>query len=52
MPTTWDDVGGPGSIAPGDFGTARALIVSQTYRAHGEIADMLANLRAVAKKTS
>jgi hypothetical protein len=51
MPTTWDDVGGPGSMAPGDFGTARALIVSQTQRVHGKIAAMLAELRAVAKKT-
>ena len=51
MPTTWDDVGGPGSVAPADFGTAKALIVHQTQRVHGAIADMLADLRAVAKKT-
>jgi hypothetical protein len=50
MPTTWDDVGGPGSIAPTVTGTAKALVISQTYRAHCEIADVLAKIRAVAKK--
>ena len=51
LPRTWDDVGGPGSMAPADFGTARALIICQTYRAHCEIADALAEIRVVAKKT-
>jgi hypothetical protein len=51
LPTTWDDVGGPGAIAPANLGTAKALVVSQTYRAHHEIADTLAKLRAIAKKT-
>jgi hypothetical protein len=51
LPTEWDDVGGPGSIAPADFGTARALVISQSYRGQCEIADVLAKIRAIAKKT-
>ena len=46
LPTTWDDVGGPGSICPGDMGSAKALIISQSYRAHGEVANMLAEPRS------
>jgi hypothetical protein len=51
MPTTWDDVGGPGSICPADVGAAKALVICQTYLVQGQIADMLAKLRAVAKKS-
>jgi hypothetical protein len=51
MPTTWDDVGGPGSICPADMGSAKALVICETYFVHGQIADMLAKLRTVAKKT-
>ncbi len=50
-PTTWDDVGGPGSICPADTGSAKALVISQTYLVHDRVADMLAKLRAIAKKT-
>ena len=42
-PTTWDDVGGPGSIAP--FETNLSLVVSQTQEVHEEIADLLEQLR-------
>jgi hypothetical protein len=49
-PTTWDDVGGPGSICPADLGSAKALVICQTYQVHGEIAEVLAKIRAVAKK--
>lgn len=42
-PTTWDDVGGPGSIAP--FETNLSLVVSQTQDVHEEIADLLEQLR-------
>ncbi len=51
LPTEWDDVGGPGSMAPADFGTARALVISQSYRGQCEIAAVLAKIRAIAKKT-
>jgi hypothetical protein len=42
MPTTWDSVGGPGSIMPAN-GT---LVISQTQAVHEEIENLLANLRA------
>jgi general secretion pathway protein D len=42
-PTTWDDVGGPGSIAP--FETNLSLVVSQTQEVHEELADLLEQLR-------
>lgn len=43
QPTTWDDVGGPGSIA--GFETNLSLVVSQTQEVHEEIADLLEQLR-------
>ena len=42
-PTTWDNVGGPGSIAP--FETNLSLVVSQTQEVHEEIVDLLEQLR-------
>lgn len=42
-PTTWDDVGGPGSIAP--FETNLSIVVSQTQEVHDEIVDLLEQLR-------
>ncbi len=42
-PTTWDEVGGPGSIMP----AAGMLVISQTQEVHEEIEGVLANLRAV-----
>jgi hypothetical protein len=42
-PTTWDEVGGPGSAAP--FPIADALVVSQTDEVHEEIEKLLAWLR-------
>jgi general secretion pathway protein D len=42
-PTTWDDVGGPGSIAP--FETNLSIVVSQTQEVHEEIVDLLEQLR-------
>ena len=50
-PTSWDGVGGPGSIQGETLGTARVLVVSQTRDVHEEIADLLAKIREVAKKT-
>lgn len=43
QPTTWDEVGGPGSIAP--FETNLSLVVSQTQDVHEEIVDLLEQLR-------
>ncbi len=42
-PTTWDEVGGPGSIAP--FETNLSLVISQTQEVHEEISDLLEQLR-------
>jgi general secretion pathway protein D len=42
-PTTWDEVGGPGSIAP--FETNLSLVISQTQEVHEEVADLLEQLR-------
>lgn len=43
QPTTWDNVGGPGSIAP--FETNLSLVVSQTQEVHEEIRELLEQLR-------
>lgn len=42
-PTSWDSVGGPGSIAP--FETNLSLVISQTQEVHDEIDDLLKQLR-------
>lgn len=42
-PQTWDEVGGPGSIAP--FETNLSIVVSQTQDVHEEIVDLLEQLR-------
>jgi general secretion pathway protein D len=42
-PDTWDEVGGPGSIAP--FETTLSLVVSQTQDIHDQIVDLLEQLR-------
>lgn len=42
-PTTWDEVGGPGSIA--EFRTNLSLVISQTQEVHDQIADLLSQLR-------
>ena len=51
MPTTWDGVGGPGSIQGNTLGTAKVLVVCQTYHVHSEIAELLAKIREIGKKT-
>ena len=50
MQTTWDQVGGPGSVAPANFGTAKAIVVRQTYEVHYQLAELLESIRAIAKK--
>ncbi|ADB16715.1 type II and III secretion system protein [Pirellula staleyi DSM 6068] len=42
-PTTWDEVGGPGSIS--GFDVNLSLVVSQTQEVHEQIADLLEQLR-------
>ncbi|HUT88099.1 MAG TPA: hypothetical protein VMY37_01260 [Thermoguttaceae bacterium] len=42
-PESWDDVGGPGSIAP--FETNLSLVVSQTQEVHDQLVDLLEQLR-------
>ncbi len=42
-PTSWDGVGGPGSIAP--FETNLSIVVSQTQDVHDELVDLLEQLR-------
>lgn len=49
QPVTWDRVGGPGSIAPSGFGKAKGIAVLQTYAGHSDVAQLLANMRAIAK---
>ena len=51
VPTRWDSVGGPGSIAPANFGTAKTLVILQTDDVHREIAALLKEIREIAKKT-
>ena len=43
QPTTWDEVGGPGSIAP--FQTNLSLVISQTQEVHEQVKDLLEQLR-------
>lgn len=47
-PTTWDEVGGPGSIAPMEYPNADAIVLSQTQEVHRQIATFLQKLRSVA----
>ena len=51
QPTTWDEVGGPGSINASQMNNARLLVLSQTDEVHEEIADLLANQRKVRTAT-
>ena len=44
-PTTWDCVGGSGSVQPFESGDVQALVVSQTREVQDEILDLLTGLR-------
>jgi hypothetical protein len=44
LPTTWDEVGGPGSIAP--FASTGTLVLSQTRDAHEGVESLLRSIRA------
>ncbi len=48
--TDWDEVGGPGSIVGQTFGSARVLVVAQTYQHHEEVARLLKEIRAVSPR--
>ncbi len=50
-PTTWNMMGGPGSIDGATLGTAKVLVVSETREIQERIADLLAKVREIAKKT-
>jgi hypothetical protein len=50
MPTTWDDVGAPGSATGYTLGTAKVLAVTQTRIVHQEINSLLAKIREIGKK--
>ena len=50
QPTTWDEVGGPGSINEGLFAHGKMLVVSQTADVHEEMAQLLEDVRKVARK--
>lgn len=43
-PTTWDEVGGPGSITGYDGQAGPALVVSQTYLVHEQLGSLLRKL--------
>jgi hypothetical protein len=46
-PTSWDDVGGPGSIQPFTSAGIVTIVVSQTDEVHDKIVDLLAELRSM-----
>ncbi len=46
-PNTWDEVGGPGSIAHQAMGNAKVLVLSQTQGVHEEVVGLLQGLRKV-----
>jgi general secretion pathway protein D len=43
QPTTWDEVGGPGTVS--QFETNLSLVISQTQEVHDQIRDLLEQLR-------
>jgi hypothetical protein len=45
MPTTWDDVGGPGTIAQIGQGRLQAISISQTWKIHLRVEQLLVSLR-------
>jgi hypothetical protein len=48
-PTTWDGVGGTGSIRPVEGGGVQALVVNQTWQIQERIAELLDNLGKLRK---
>jgi hypothetical protein len=50
-PTSWDAVGGPGAITGATFGSAKVIVVTQTFQIHERIEDLLARIRAIGAKS-
>jgi hypothetical protein len=50
-PASWDEVGGPGAIQEYRGGNHAAIVISQTPRAHEEIASLFNSLRHVDHQT-
>ena len=50
--TTWDGWGGAGTVAKASAGAAKVLVVSQSYRVHRKIANLLELLRNIAASKS
>lgn len=50
MPTTWDCVGGPGSVCGASLGKAKVLIIGQVYECHREVERLLNRIREIAKR--
>jgi hypothetical protein len=50
QPTTWDVVGGPGSITGTTFNGNDVLVLSQTDEVHREVAEMLQKIRGLDKQ--
>jgi serpin B len=48
-PTTWDGVGGTGSVQPINTGGVQALVVNQTWQVQEQIGELLDNLRKLRK---
>ena len=48
-PSTWEGCG-PSPISGGSIGSAKILVIPQTYEVHRDIADLLKQIRAVAAK--
>jgi len=48
--SSWDKVGGTGSIGGATLGTAKVINVSQTYRVHRQVGEFLERLRDIAAK--
>ena len=51
-PTTWDDVGGAGTVECFAAGKVRLLVSGQSYDAHREIGGLLTTLRTVCKEAA
>lgn len=50
-PTTWDEVGGPGSVMEYRGPHVRAIVIGQTREVHDEIASLFASMRKLGKRT-
>jgi hypothetical protein len=49
-PDRWDDVGGPGTMAPAPFERVKALVISQTRDVHQEVVALFEAIREIARR--